>query len=107
MMSSSDKLNVLGCIVSLLILLRCSATNASGRLNEKLYFIMSFILFEFEIDKEWQGNWFPKKPGEMDPQLDDNIVSNEIDSSSTYKNRMKTMGITDPKCDDAEVIDNS
>lgn len=66
-----------------------------------------YFKFEIEIDKEWQGNWFPKKPGEMDPQLDDNMVNNEIDTSSTYKNRMKTMGITDPKCDDAEVIDNS
>lgn len=39
----------------------------------------------------------------MDPQLDVNIVDNDIDGISTYKNRMKTMGITDPKCDDAEV----
>lgn len=60
------------------------------------------------IDREWKGNWFPMKPGEIDPFLDVNIGNNnDIDSSSTYKTRMKTMGITDPKCDDAEVLDGN
>lgn len=53
------------------------------------------------IDHEWHGMWFPKRPGEEDRLLD---THNDIDSSSTYTGRMKTMGIQDPKCDDAEVI---
>lgn len=52
-------------------------------------------------DNEWHGNWFPKRPGEADPSLD---VHNEIDSSTSYTGRMKTMGIQDPQCDDAEVV---
>ena len=55
------------------------------------------------IDREWHGNWFPKKPGEVDPQLED--IGNEIDSSSSNFERLRTMGIQDPKCDDAEVIE--
>lgn len=52
---------------------------------------------------EWHGKWFPKKPGEADPLLDD--VNNEIDSSTSNFRRLKTMGIQDPNCDDAEVFD--
>lgn len=68
------------------------------------------------IDREWQGNWFPVKPGEPDPLLDiDNDIessnSNSSNSNSTTSisttssfTRKKMMGITDPKCDDAEVL---
>lgn len=57
--------------------------------------------------EEWHGKWFPIKPGEVDPQLDE--INNEIDSSSSSSssssfNRLKSMGIQDPNCDDAEVF---
>lgn len=59
------------------------------------------------IDSEWNGIWFPHKPEKDDPLLSghNNVVNNNIDSS--YTKKMKTMGITDPTCDDAEVLNKT
>lgn len=53
------------------------------------------------IGREWHGNWFPNTPGQDDSLLN---VHNEIDDGSSQPDQRKTMGIKDPKCDDAEVF---
>lgn len=51
----------------------------------------------------WDGKWFPKKPG--DPPMNIEITDNQIidNSLNKYLNKLKTMGILDPSCDDAQV----
>lgn len=111
-MSSSDKINVLGYTISFLILLGSSAiptgmyqghfTIETLREHFRIFSFFSPKIQMIEDRGEWQGKWFPKKPGEADPQLDD--VNNGIDSSTSSFKRLKTMGIQDPNCDDAEVF---
>lgn len=65
---------------------------------------MNLLINHLNLDQDWNGKWFPKKPGESDPYLvEDN--HNDIEDSFSYANKMKTMGILDPACDDAEVME--
>lgn len=53
----------------------------------------------------WDGKWFPKKPGDIGPPMNIEITDNQIidNSLNKYLNKLKTMGILDPSCDDAQV----
>lgn len=115
-MSFSFKWTLLGYLFVSIILLGCSADQTKSGNFQKYYLIINDQVFSFNINKsfflcvcyidhEWHGEWFPKRPDEPDSVL--NMTFNKIDDSSTNTNRMKWMGIQDPKCDDAMVIQNS
>lgn len=62
------------------------------------------------VDSEWNGDWFPHKPGDADPLLDGHnsidVTNNNNNIDGGYAKKMKTMGISDPSCDDAEVLND-
>lgn len=128
MLHSSDKLILLGYIVTLLILVCCNAIASGNDLNFffarvfKIIIYFRFFIFhpyntarqnQFErSDSDWKGNWFPHKPNEDDPILDGGHSSSSSSSSTTevtnnniesYTKKMKTMGIVNATCDDTEV----
>lgn len=66
---------------------------------------MKFCFFPFlPGEEEWRLGWFPKKPDDFTAQLDPNNIDNDIVGDTMIRtNRIKTMGISEPNCDDAEV----
>lgn len=58
----------------------------------------------FSDAQEWKGKWFPRQPDAPLPILDPNMIGDDMTNSNMIRtNRIKTMGISDPDCDDAQV----
>lgn len=73
---------------------------------KKTYFIVIYSFVEADSERDWNGKWFPKKPGDLDPFLELVSIDNTVDNSWSPR-EMKTMGISNPDCDDAQVNINT